>query len=362
MSRRSWTTAAVLVTGIGIAAQTPAPTEEALGGLDPVLLVQGKETDGLDRHAVEHAGLTYYFASPETRAAFEREPSRYAVQLDGMCARMGPPVGGSPALFGVHAGRIYVFGSEDCRTRFLAAPAKYLDTAPSLVPQPTAASRKEGEALLARAAAALGPVDAVATLREQSTTVIPTMNRGDVTIANTLTIAFPDRWRRDMSGAFGDGTLIVTPAEAVTLSARRAPRQLPAAAVAYERGLLHRRPLVLLRSRHQPGFVAVALPAAADAAGREVAVAFQGVEAVLGIESGSGRIVSERMRGRSPSSGEVGELRLLFSDFRQAGHLMLPHRIEASVDGTPAPQLGAVMGSIETDVPLDPALFARPGA
>ena len=98
-----------------------------LEGLDPVMLSQGKEVQGDMKYKVTRGRFQYIFANEENKATFEKDPSKYEIQLDGHCARMGAPTGGNPDLYLVHKERIYIFGSEECRTVFKAAPEKYLE-------------------------------------------------------------------------------------------------------------------------------------------------------------------------------------------------------------------------------------------
>jgi protein tyrosine phosphatase (PTP) superfamily phosphohydrolase (DUF442 family)/YHS domain-containing protein len=109
-----------------LAAAPPPQRPLAVRGLDPVLLVAGQETPGEAKLALTRGNFEYRFASAENKAKFEKEPERYEVQLNGMCARMGPPVLGQPERFAVYEGRIYLFGTENCRKEFFADPAKYL--------------------------------------------------------------------------------------------------------------------------------------------------------------------------------------------------------------------------------------------
>src|ERR1043165_951643 len=127
-----------------------------LEGLDPVMLAQGKEVQGDVKYKVTRGRFQYLFANAENKATFEKEPSRYEIQLDGHCARMGAPTGADPDLYAVHNGRIYIFGSEECQTRFKATPEKYLEV-PVALKSPSAEMIKRGQELIAKAAEALAP-------------------------------------------------------------------------------------------------------------------------------------------------------------------------------------------------------------
>src|SRR3954468_21777901 len=127
-------------------AQGPAP-KEALDGIDPVvLLTQGKEISGKSEFKVSRGKFDYLFATAENKAAFEKNPEKYEIQLSGACARMGPGVGGNPADYAVVDGKIYIFGSDECHKRFVAAPAKFLPRPDSPMPS-AAADLRAGRAL-----------------------------------------------------------------------------------------------------------------------------------------------------------------------------------------------------------------------
>ena len=90
-------------------AQNSPPNAETLiplEGLDPVMLSQGKEVQGDMKFSVKRGKFQYLFANAENQAAFEKDPARYEIQLEGHCARMGPPTGGNPDLYAVHNGRL----------------------------------------------------------------------------------------------------------------------------------------------------------------------------------------------------------------------------------------------------------------
>ena len=108
-------TVALLVT-----AMAQPQVTDALEGLDPVMLVQGKEAQGELKITITRGRFRYLFANEANKAAFEKDPARYEIQLGGACARMGAPVTGIADLYTVHNGRIYIFGSEQCKKLFVA--------------------------------------------------------------------------------------------------------------------------------------------------------------------------------------------------------------------------------------------------
>jgi putative intracellular protease/amidase/YHS domain-containing protein len=102
-------------------------TRLALGGVDPVLLVAGKEVAGLENVTEKHAGFIYRFAGEKSQRRFRDDPESYAIQLDGHCGAM-PSANGNPEIFAVHEEKIYIFGGSSCREEFLADPAGHLRT------------------------------------------------------------------------------------------------------------------------------------------------------------------------------------------------------------------------------------------
>lgn len=112
----------------GAAAPTNASPEKpaaALRGFDPVAFVEGKELPGIASLAIDHKGFRYLFANAENRQAFERDPSKYEIQLDGHCGAM-PGVAGNPEIFAAVKGRIYIFGTPGCRSEFTVDPERHL--------------------------------------------------------------------------------------------------------------------------------------------------------------------------------------------------------------------------------------------
>src|SRR5262249_34575913 len=177
----------------------PAQKTEALvplEGLDPVLLVQGKEVQGKEKISVIRGQFQYLFVSEENKALFEKDPAQYEIQLGGTCARMGPSVGGNPNLYTVYNKHIYIFGSDHCKELFEAAPEKYLETGPEAAPATGAPEAvKRGRALIERAVEATGGaanLDGITSYQNKGAAV-QNGTSGDVEIKTALTVVFPSR-------------------------------------------------------------------------------------------------------------------------------------------------------------------------
>src|ERR1041384_5929783 len=191
---------------VGSRAQSPT-SEIPLEGLDPVMLVQGKEVQGDMKFNITRGRFEYIFASAENKATFEKDPARYEIQLDGACARMGAPTTGNPDLYFVHNGRIYIFGSEECQTHFKAAPEKYLEVPAAPQAPPTAEMIKRGQELLAKAVEAFGggsKLDQLVSFQKADV-------RGNQ-VKSVLMMAFPDTLRQEIVRPNFTLVSVVTPA------------------------------------------------------------------------------------------------------------------------------------------------------
>ncbi|MEW6212658.1 MAG: YHS domain-containing protein [Acidobacteriota bacterium] len=354
----------ILIVGT-TSAQSPQSQERkpptAIEGLDPVMLVQGKDVIGQQKYSVIRGDFEYLFASEENKAAFEKDPARYEIQLDGTCARMGPAVAGNADLFTVYKGRIYIFGSGQCLKLFEAAPEKYLEkeTAPAT---PTAESLQKGTALIAKAVQAMGgaeKIDALAGYIEKRTGTVTRQN-AQVEVKIIVTKLFPDRVRQDRAIAGNSFAQVLRPGEmfVIVQQQRVFPGREPARAE-LERSF-RRTPLEILRARRRADFKAYATGQgkAGESVVDVIAVEFGGVRAQIGIDA-TGRILSLSYRGRN-SSGEVGETTETYSDFRAVSGLTLPYKITGGFNAEHVPESSFTVDEIQINPPVDPALFDKP--
>lgn len=337
-----------------VAAQSAPP--EALEGLDPVLLTQGKEVAGQDSLTVVHDRLKYFFSSAETRTAFEKDPKRYAVQLEGTCARMGPGVTGNPNLYAVHDGRVYLLGSPTCKERFEAAPAKYLEPAPKTL-ESTPAEAKTARAVLDKTAAALGGLNRLATYEERASRTIPA--QGDMAEREMKTAfawAVPHRLRVEMTFPdFGTVANVITDSDAFV----RMPRGVRSLEAPQVRDLMRQaflHPLLLVRARESERFRAVVRsPTVVDVQ------MLEGPVMTMKIDPSSGRPVSLAYRGRGPE-GDFGDVVISFSDYREVGGVAVPFKRTTTFNGEAVPSQSVTLQSADVDKPMDDGRFQRPAS
>lgn len=370
-SRMFWMSLALTV-GLTAAVMAQTQVTEVIDGLDPVMLVQGKEVQGELQISVTRGNFKYLFATAETKALFEKDPARYEIQLGGACARMGAPVTGNPDLYTVHKGRIYIFGSGACKKMFDATPEKYLEPAggASLKLSTSPATLEKGQALLAKAVAAMGgaaKLDGLTSYREKNTTW-QQRQTGEVAIKNDLLLVFPDKLRHERlmpdfrdPAVMGKQVLVITPNESFGIGGPRGVFPVNEGARGQEQQDLNRKPLSLLRARQRPGFQAVALGTATVGATKVEQVALTGVgeEFVLGIDPATGRILSLTQQRRGPD-GQFGQFVQLFDDYRAVNGLNLPFKVTATFDGQPWRAMSAQVEEIVINGNIEPALFEKP--
>jgi YHS domain-containing protein len=345
-----------LFTGATATARAQASSREPLiplEGLDPVMLSEGKEVQGDMKFKVTRGQFQYIFANAENKAIFEKDPSRYEIQLDGHCARMGAPTTGNPDLYTVHNGRIYIFGSESCQTLFKTAPEKYLEVPAAPKSPPTVEMVKRGDELLAKAVEALG---GRSKLDQLVSFQIKDVRENQV--RNTLLLTFPDVLRQETIRSNFTLVSVVTPSESFFL-VNNAARPMPEAdRKAFYKELNHEL-IVLLRARTRSDFKAWLSGSASEKGALElVDIELPGFTTTLAIDPATGRVTSQTYRGRGPG-GVLGQIAINYSDFRTVDGLSLPFKRTAMFDGQPLPALSATIEHITINAQIDPASFKK---
>ena len=353
---------ATLLTAMPIAQSMPEAAD-ALDGLDPVMLIAGKEVPGKSALTVRRGGFIYLFSTAETKATFEGDPGKYEIQLGGLCARMGKTAGGNPSDFLVHDGKIYVFGSDACHKKVAAEPAKYLAPAPEPMPTSTAAAAKARQ-LLDRAVAAMGGagrLDGLSSYAE-SFSQVQARPQGEVTVVTKTLWNFPDRVRQErnmtMQGKAMSSATILSPQGMWFVSGQAEAYPIRAAARPSLEQDFGRHPVALLRHRRDADFKTSALVpgSVGEVTIENVRVQTGSVDVTLGIGA-SGRIHSATFHDRN-AEGEVGTRTVVYSDFRAVEGMQLPYVIRATFNGAPEPQQSMTLDAIALNAAVDPASFA----
>ena len=116
---------ALLLAGCGGAVNVVAEGSDdklMLGGNDAVAyFAAGRALPGGADIKTDHRGLTYRFASDESRRQFITNPERYAPQFGGFCAQSmayAVPVAAHGADFKIIDGKLYLFASPRARLYF----------------------------------------------------------------------------------------------------------------------------------------------------------------------------------------------------------------------------------------------------
>jgi YHS domain-containing protein len=104
-----------------------------LKGYDPVAYFkQSKAVKGSPKYASQYGGATYYFASGEDKAEFDKTPAKYAPQYGGFCAngmskRKLSDV--DPNQFFIYKGKLYVCTGAAELKEFSAKPDQNIQAA-----------------------------------------------------------------------------------------------------------------------------------------------------------------------------------------------------------------------------------------
>jgi YHS domain-containing protein len=97
-----------------------------LKGYDPVAYFkQSRPVKGNPKYASKYEGATYYFASGEDKAEFDKTPAKYAPQYGGFCAnsmRKRKIADIDPNQFFIYKGKLYVCSGATAIKEFSAKP------------------------------------------------------------------------------------------------------------------------------------------------------------------------------------------------------------------------------------------------
>ncbi len=95
----------------------------------------GKHMMGSVAHRSKVGEVTFRFASPANKAAFDKDPAKYTPQFGGFCANgvaYGIPWGGDADTWQIIDGKLYIFGGKSSKDAFMLDPNKNLELANGL--------------------------------------------------------------------------------------------------------------------------------------------------------------------------------------------------------------------------------------
>jgi len=84
----------------------------AANGYDTVAYFQNQAIEGTANYSSNHNDAKYVFSSAKNKAEFDKNPSKYAPQYGGFCARSmvkGGTTNPSPKSFRIQDGKLYLF-------------------------------------------------------------------------------------------------------------------------------------------------------------------------------------------------------------------------------------------------------------
>lgn len=367
MNRSMWSALGVAAS-MGLASMLLAADDQARAtfGIDAVELVRGggRETPGDPAFAVAHGGFVYHFASAESKAAFEADPTKYEIQYGGACARMGPLSGTCRTdLPAVHEGKVYLFASPQCRETFLKNPSALLEREDAR-PEGTPAQADEAAALLARAARAVGGDESLNALQSIEWYRERDEEAGKVTyrVVESKRWSFPASLRTFESWNESAWAQSLEPQKAYFADSTGRRDMVEIQKQAMNR-LRLTDPIAMLRAREHADFVAFdagpgeiegSTPEARHAV-RWVTCHTQGVTVLLGIEPETGVIRAIEYQGRGPSM-TIGTTRKVFDEFEEFGGVRLPRLTAVWHEGKPLKGSPFRATAIRVNQPLDAAV------
>ncbi len=345
-----------------------APPERTLP-VDPVELVAGHEVAGNPELTIERDGFAYLFATPQSKAEFERDPAKFEVADGGACGRMGPLSGlGDARRYAVHEGRIYLFASDGCRAGFLKDPAKCIEKDDEKV-FGSNEQVEQGRAMLDKAVAWAGGADRLRRLQTYRATSARKEKHGDTeyAITNETAIAFPDGMFKKET--WNDSWFSTTsgPDGGAMASARGEERIADSRARAFRRAM-SRWPIVILKTYVDgapradcPGLIVIAdgEGVVGDARAEFVKVWLNGAASRLAIDSASGELLQLGYHGRDGTMS-VGDSVRTFTARATGDGVTLPTAYTVSFNGKDLPGAAAKIDAFEVNPVLPEDRFKVP--
>lgn len=342
-----------------------SPPERTLP-VDPVELVAGREVPGKPELVIEREGFEYRFATPQNKAAFEKEPEKFEVADGGACGSMGPLSGlGDARRYAVHDGRIYFFASDGCRARFLKEPGACIETADE---KPFGSNEQvlAGWGSLKKLIAWAGGDEKLKSVKSYHASSARTEKQGekDWQVTDEFIIEFPNKYFHKQAWNESWFSTVSGP-DGGAMASRRGQERIGAGrARAFDRWNM-RSPIVLLKAAADgtpaadcPGLIVIG-----DGAGELdgvpvefVKVWLNGAGSRLTIDPSTGKLLALSFRGRD-NTLRVGESTRRFTAYETVDGLTLPTAYSVVLDGKEIPSAGGKIDTFEINGAVPPDTF-----
>ncbi len=223
----------------------------------------------------------------------------------------------------------------------------------------TDATKTAGKALLAKAAAALGPAEKLAAVKDVTTKGKATMRtpQGEMELGVTTLVVFPDRIRSEIQTPMGLLTQVLGPGVAF-MTGPMGSQDLPASMHDEMAKVIKRNPIFLARMASDPNLVASAAGTekVGNVEARILDITYDKAEVRWFVDPTSGRLLRSSFSG----TGQSGPVTSVtdYSDYRPVDGLTLPFLQEVTQNGQKAQTLK--VEEIKLNSGSDPKAFEKP--
>lgn len=361
-----WLLAAVSTGFLGVCGLAVATPPERTFAMDAVELVAGREALGKSELFVVHDGIEYRFLTPENKATFEKEPTKYEAADGGACGRMGALASlGDARRFAVHDGRIYFFASDGCRAAFLKEPAAFIEVEDEM-PFGSNDQVLKGRAVLDKVVAWAGGAEKLRGIESFRAHAERTEKQGgkDWKVTNETVIVFPNSfYQREAWNESWFSTVSSTAGGAMDSARGGKERIAPSRTRAFNRWMMHY-PIVLLKAHVDgapgnadcPGLVII-FDGEGESDGAPVEFVklwLNGAASRLVVEKATGKLLALSFHGRDGTM-KVGDSVRRFTNYANVEGITQPISYTVTFNGKEQPaSAGRVDGfEINGEVPAD---------
>ena len=223
----------------------------------------------------------------------------------------------------------------------------------------TDATKTAGKALFAKAAAALGPAETRAAVKDLSTKGKATVKtpQGEMELSISTLVVFPDRIRSEIQGPMGSVTQVATPAGAFVVTPT-GTQDLPGSQRDEMLRQVRRNPLFLGQKGEDPklSVSAAGTEKIGDVTVEILDLSYDGLDVRWFLDGASGRLLHASYAGSGPAGPST--VVVDYSDFRPVNGLTLPFLQEASQNGQKVQTLR--IEEIKLNSGFDPKAFQKP--